>query len=46
MGKHRYVPILPDLEPLLKEMYLKSAGPWLFPGRKEGQPIYPSTWIK
>lgn len=46
MGKSRYVPILPDLEYILKEIYLKSIGPWLFPGGKTGQPIYPSTFNK
>ena len=43
-GKCRYVPILPDFDILLKEMYIKSIGPWLFPGVKRDKPITPSSW--
>jgi integrase len=43
-GKPRTVPILPDLEPILKEWYLKvGASKWLFPGRYD-KPLYLATW--
>jgi integrase len=44
-NSERYVPILPDLEPLLKETYLKSTY-WLFPGEKEGRPRTSTAWVK
>lgn len=43
-GKPRTVPILPDLEPILKEWYLKvGASKWLFPGRFGG-PLQSEGW--
>jgi integrase len=39
----RYVPILPDFEPLLKEQYIQSRV-WLFPGKREGHPMTTVTW--
>jgi len=39
----RYVPILPDLDHLLKEQYVQSRI-WLFPGKKEGYPMTSVTW--
>lgn len=44
-NSERYVPILPDLDPLLKEVYLASTS-WLFPGQKEGYPICVGGWTK
>jgi integrase len=42
-GSERYVPILPDFEHILKEMYLQSTY-WLFPGKIEGHPLTSVTW--
>ena len=45
-GKPRTVPILPDLEPILKEWYLKVGGnKWLFPGYT-GKPLNQQSWAK
>jgi len=43
-GSIRYVPILPDLEPVLKEWYLQVGdSKWLFKGRYD-KPLHPQTW--
>lgn len=45
-GKPRKVPILPDLESVLKEWYLMvGGGKWLFPGRFE-KPLNPQQWSR
>ena len=43
-GKERFVPILPDLEPIIKAWKLKCGSrEWLFPGR-HGKPLRPGGW--
>jgi len=45
-GRPRTVPILPDLEQVLKEWYLMvGGGKWLFPGRL-GKPLNPQQWSR
>ena len=40
----RYIPILPDLKPILQEYYLQVGNSkWLFPGRND-KPLHPQTW--
>jgi integrase len=44
--KKRHVPILPDLEPILKEWYIQSGhGKFLFES-KRGNPLALSTWLR
>jgi len=45
-GRPRRVPILPDLEHVLKEWYLMAGGgKWLFAGRM-GKPLNPQQWSR
>ena len=44
-NSERYVPILPDFEHILKEMYIMSTY-WLFPGSKKERPITVAAWTR